>query len=364
MKQTKFKKIMYVPSLNLGVIWWRIENYANALVRSQKDWVVHVNYLVDPEKDVAWEKLVNLENEIGELIRQKLEATFQMFDFIIFQKIQYKEALDQIEILRKKYPKVKIIAEVDDSIGDVSISTPYKFKHHLRDAAYHCIMSDAIITTTPYLADSIRSIVGKDKPIHIAPNCIDHGNWEIKNRPKKSKDLRIGYVGGGGHDEDLELAFRGLLPIIENDKNLKLIIRYGGFRPDYLRYHEQIDFKQVNWHPSVYAQKLTDMNLDLALVPLRDSSFNRCKSAIKWLEWASIDVPVIASKLEAYKGLKDIFYVDQYDKWNIELKKTIEIIKKNKKNKKKAFKNLYLKAREIFNIEKEAKKLLDFLVKI
>jgi hypothetical protein len=42
---------------------------------------------------------------------------------------------------------------------------------------------------------------------------------------------------------------------------------------------------------------------DIGIVPLSDLPFNRAKSAIKGIEYASAGIPFIASDLDAYKDL-------------------------------------------------------------
>ncbi|QKS82333.1 hypothetical protein [Pseudomonas bijieensis] len=51
-----------------------------------------------------------------------------------------------------------------------------------------------------------------------------------------------------------------------------------------------------------YPAKLASLDLDLALAPLEDNLFNRCKGNIRLLEFGACGVPVICSDIEAYRG--------------------------------------------------------------
>ena len=53
-----------------------------------------------------------------------------------------------------------------------------------------------------------------------------------------------------------------------------------------------------------FVKRMFSLNLDIALAPLEDNEFNRCKSNIKWLEYSSCAVPGIYSDLPPYA--KDI----------------------------------------------------------
>ena len=62
---------------------------------------------------------------------------------------------------------------------------------------------------------------------------------------------------------------------------------------------EQYEFH--NWVPTVahpYKQAL--LNSDIAILPLKDDLFNRCKSAIKWVEYSSLGIPSVAVNIPPY----------------------------------------------------------------
>ena len=325
-------KLLYVPTLNIPVCYWRIENYAQKMV-DMGNVKVNVEYFQDLlDINMAWDDACVGKGELSRDIQKKLRNAFKFFDIIIFQRIQNMPALALIEKLREEYPKVKLVAELDDSVGDVPPSSPYKWKEHHKWSAEHLYRSDAVVCSTQYLADSIKFIV-KDKPIHIAPNCINNKTWKFK-KPKNriENEIRFGYVGGGAHDEDLLIVYRAILPLFELYPGLKLVVRYGGWKPQWLKDHPQIDFQCVGWSIDEYPQKISDMNIDVGLAPLRDSEFNRCKSNLKWLEWASMNIPLIASNVEPYRNTGEYGGIRLVDnttaEWNDALYGTIETIKK------------------------------------
>src|SRR3990167_7418176 len=102
-------KILYVPSLNMGVSYWRIESYATEMLKLHPDVKVTVKYFFDPRLGVAWDKLCVGFGDQSYEIQETLEQAFWFFDVIIFQKVQFKEACALIDTLKKKYPKVKVI---------------------------------------------------------------------------------------------------------------------------------------------------------------------------------------------------------------------------------------------------------------
>jgi len=352
-------KVLYVPSLNVPLIYWRIENYAQKMVEFADRCIVHVEYMVDPRLNNAWDSMAFNAGEASDAIQEKLYSAFKFFDIIIFQRIQNKEALALISELKKDYPNVKIVAEIDDSIGEVPLSSHLPWKEHHMWAAEHLYRSDAVICSTEYLANSIKHIIG-DKPVYVAPNCIDTNTWNPKLKKHSCNRFRIGYVGGASHDEDLRIVYRGLKPILDTQDDFEFIIRYGGFKPIWLEDHPLIDFKRVDWHISKYPQHLADLCLDIAIAPLRDSEFNRCKSNVKYLEMASIGVPLVASNVEPYKNTKGDITLSENDPTlfaNSILNKLRKITRQDDKERKKIKKEMLRN----YNLKHETIKLLDFL---
>ncbi|GAI86189.1 unnamed protein product, partial [marine sediment metagenome] len=171
-----------------------------------------------------------------------------------------------------------------------------------------------IICATQYLAKEIKKF---NTNTHVAPNCINKIQWNVKNN-KISKELdifRLGYVGAAGHDNDLKLIYKSVLKILKENHDIRFIVRSGGFKPTWFKDHPQIDFKCVGWALSEYPQKIKDLNIDLAVAPIRDTTFNRCKSNLKWIEWSSMGVPLLASDVEPYKNTKGTIFLTSNDEF-------------------------------------------------
>jgi glycosyltransferase involved in cell wall biosynthesis len=315
-------KILYVPSLNVGVCYWRIENYAEEMLKLYPTTQVFVKYFFDPRENIAWDKVCTNHGETSDQIQFELSEAFRYFDAIIFQKLQSKGALELINEYRQKYPETKVLAEIDDSIGEItpSNSMVMDFGDAHRWAAEHCAQMDGVICATEYLANSVKKF---NKKTFVAPNCIQSESW--KPELKEAIPKTVGYVAAGGHDEDLLIAYRAMLPLLEEDPELKFIIKYGAIRPKFLKKHKQISFEAIGWKFPDYPQKLADLQLSLALAPLRDTEFNRCKSNLKWVEWSSLGVPLVASDVEPYKNTQGKITLSSNDipKFTLNIKRAL-----------------------------------------
>ncbi len=64
--------------------------------------------------------------------------------------------------------------------------------------------------------------------------------------------------------------------------------------------------KQIEWYPfsdlweGHYPLRMALLGLDAAICPLAETEFNRCKSPLKFEEYAAFGWPVIAQKMEPY----------------------------------------------------------------
>ena len=89
---------------------------------------------------------------------------------------------------------------------------------------------------------------------------------------------------------------------------------FMGMCPDVWRPYVQ------EFHPGVsierYPAKLASLNLDLALAPLEDNLFNRCKSNLRLLEYGICGFPVICSDIQPYRCDLPVTRVrNRYKEW-------------------------------------------------
>lgn len=176
-------------------------------------------------------------------------------------------------------------------------------------------IADAVTVTTPILADIYREY----NPNVIAlPNCIDTNIW--KPLPLKSRDdIRIGWFGGSSHYEDWVLLQDVLPVIMEKYKNVTLVVMGTMFHGTVRNLpQDRIEFH--NWIPTpAYPYKAAILDLDIAVIPLRDNQFNRCKSPIKWVEMGALGVPSVTSDVSPYHEIarddNGIFVDNEDDAW-------------------------------------------------
>lgn len=89
---------------------------------------------------------------------------------------------------------------------------------------------------------------------------------------------------------------------------------FFGMCPERLRPYVREFHPGVDFH--AYPRALALLGLDLALAPLEDNAFNRCKSHLRLLEYGACGYPVVCSDLEPYRGDLPVTRVrNRYKDW-------------------------------------------------
>jgi GT2 family glycosyltransferase/glycosyltransferase involved in cell wall biosynthesis len=155
-------------------------------------------------------------------------------------------------------------------------------------------LSQSVVLTTPEL--NLRLNLPHDNK-HVINNALPGWIWNSlfnESRPEPRNRLRIGWAGAPQHAGDLKF----LEKVVEDTKDLADWI-FLGMCPGHIKsmcgeFHRMVPFHD-------YPAKLASLELDLAIAPLADHAFNRCKSHLKVLEYGILGVPVVASELEPYR---------------------------------------------------------------
>jgi glycosyltransferase involved in cell wall biosynthesis len=160
--------------------------------------------------------------------------------------------------------------------------------------------ADLVTVTTQRLADRY----GKHGRIEVLPNRVPVGVTQLREPDTEPRPLRFGWTGYvGTHPTDLHVIGTAASRIMAETDTECLIIGDGqGILSAWeLREHAA----RVTATGSLPIEQYFDAlnRLDVGLIPLEDSLFNRCKSGLKAAELAAAGVPVVASPTPAHTAL-------------------------------------------------------------
>lgn len=160
-------------------------------------------------------------------------------------------------------------------------------------------LETASLVTAPtrILADVYKEYGAKKTA--VLPNCVDMDLWQ-KLPLKETDKIRLFWAGGYSHYEDW-LILRNVIPVIMQKYPNVVLVLMGAMWKSTLEGipGDRIEFHK--WVPtSAYPYKVSILNPDIAIIPLSDTDFNRCKSPIKWIEMAAMGVPSVTSNIPPY----------------------------------------------------------------
>ena len=248
-----------------------------------------------------------------------LTLDYRAFDVIIFSRWlggKHYDVLKKIADSGTPY-----VVDIDDywvlpKYNPAYIAYRKGIKQAVKDAINY---ADAVITTTPALANEIRSI---NENVIVASNCLDytHKQWEAEPMERTDK-VKVGWIGGVTHEEDLKL-------IADQIKGLDIEFYICGYTPGDIwnRIAKSMPDAKIVEGTSVFEYGEVYRHFDIVIAPLQDTKFNNCKSELKIVEASAYKKPIICSAVYPYlyhQANDGVLLVTQND-WTTAIQKLVD----------------------------------------
>jgi hypothetical protein len=161
--------------------------------------------------------------------------------------------------------------------------------------------ADAVWVSTPALAASLAEL--RDD-VRVVANGLDERLWTAAPSPPRQGAVRILFMGTATHDADFAIVEGALARLkLVFGEHVSVDLLGVSSRSDLPPWVNRIGMP-VNATMSYpgFVNWITRQYWDIAIAPLADTPFNRCKSAIKILDYAALGLPVLASDRAVYRG--------------------------------------------------------------
>ncbi len=164
--------------------------------------------------------------------------------------------------------------------------------------------ADAVWTSTPTLADSLAAL---RSDIRVVPNGLDERIWcdLPPDRRRQQGPVRILCMGTATHDADFAIIEPALARLKQEFGDRVSIDMLGvttrAGLPDWI-HRPGLPITASGSYPGFVTWLTAQPAWDIGLAPLADTAFNRCKSALKALDYAAIGLAVLVSEGPVYRG--------------------------------------------------------------
>ena len=219
---------------------------------------------------------------------------------IWFMKLSDNQDIDHIYSTHRDFTGAKLVIDLDDDIDNVHPGHPdYEGLLSRREMRIRMVkIADHLVVAT----EEIKQAVKKYNPyITVIPNAIDPEIWKVKNKKWNDGKIRIGWMSSGSHFVDSPIIEDIIQELIKEYPQVEFHI--AGMVKNYEKGIRWIHHKGTTGYapfPKFYA----DLGIDIAIAPIKDIPFNRCKSNIKFLEAAMLEIPIVASDVAPYSCIQ------------------------------------------------------------
>lgn len=218
--------------------------------------------------------------------------------------------------------RLPILYDLDDplfsvsaygSYGNMKALPAWQKAHFLQEAPKYLDVlnaSDLVSVSTPGMQAHTQKYT--QRPVHVRRNFADRttlnaGKLALQTQQSKHKGadgFRVAFASGSqGHEVDFAEISEDISQFLDGSPDRKLVI-LGHFDKKLLPPELQ---GQVEQHPftdyETYLQTLA--SVDCAVMPLTDDIFNRCKSAVRVIDAASVGVPALVGTVSDMADMID-----------------------------------------------------------
>lgn len=371
-------RIAFIPNQNAGVNYYRMATWAFEMRKYRNADAALYGFQYHMIEPHPWE----YEMRFDQSIRDKIDGLCEVADIVVWHPLHYAHSVEFFNQMKVKHGK-PFFVETDDNYVDVppwnegfQAYGPNGF--HRRMAVESLCNADGLVISTPHL---LKTYTTDPFPFNtnaqVVENSLDFKGdsgfigWD-KVSVRKHKGIRMGWIGGRTHFNDLLMIAPVLRILLEKYRNkvslvlvnsaLRLSCEAMGLKypfeglPNVTEADRSVDINR-------YAPFAASFGFDIGIAPLVDCNFNRSKSNLRWLEYSAMKVPCVASDLNHFKETikhgVDGFVVEDndLDGWLQYLEKLIldESLRTSVGN------AAYKRVRQDFNVKKNAPKYFRYL---
>ena len=242
-----------------------------------------------------------------------LDYNGESADLVIVDRLWRPDVTLQLvqELVNKiRLARAKFAYSLDDNFFDLIMENKgYPPKEFLPIVAFMLRQADCVLVSTPALRERLQEY---NSNLIVISNQLDERLLVIRYpseiHPLFDRDrIVIGYMGTFTHDEDFQMIMPALKSIHRRYPGRIEVQVVGVVRSDETKKElQELPVRYVYPRPEEHEYPLFmlwftgHVRWDIAISPLRDTPFTRCKSDIKYLDYSAIGAAGIFSQSPSY----------------------------------------------------------------
>jgi glycosyltransferase involved in cell wall biosynthesis len=254
------------------------------------------------------------------ILRDGLRLPMDDVDCIVLERFwRYDVTLalaeEMVGEIRRR--RARFLYAIDDNLVDLGRDEPWDdpVRSERRAAVYHFLRrADGVIVSTPSLAERLGTLHDR---IVVLPPALDErliadsrARLEERVGAPPAAPVVFGYMGTGTHTRDLMMVLEPLRAVLRRHRG-EVELQLAGVTKDErarrllaglpVRF---LDIPISDLYLDYVAWAVDHVRWDFAIAPLEDTPANRCKSDIKFLDYALLGAAGIYSRGDAYRTVE------------------------------------------------------------
>jgi len=204
-----------------------------------------------------------------------------------------------------------VIYDTDDLLVHVSRNHP-DYPVYRAKAVYALkalVDADFVVVSTQPLADYLApfhsriAVIANRLPATLWRSICQGSTAGIDGRQRDH--VSIGYIGSNTHQPDLRLVEDALVAVLRRHEGRVRFLSVGVPLTPRLKLLPNVEqcmpTKRISRRYPEFTEFTATLPIDVGIAPLVDSPFNRCKSDVKFQEYAALGIPAVCSDLAPYR---------------------------------------------------------------
>ncbi len=192
------------------------------------------------------------------------------------------------------------VFDIDDDLLSLPVASNTPTTRDMKENLVFFLKNSSCVTTSTERLKCRFSQFSRN--IEVIENTIKTDNWSLEEKTLRKDRLRI-LVSNADYFKltDFKRPFLKFINETLTDNSVSLFV-IGSVPSKNLLMHVNVHHYEEIPRYDDYLERIRDLDIDFAMVPLEDSAFHSAKSIIKFVEYSALGIPAIFSNVEPYKN--------------------------------------------------------------